>query len=167
MSEANNKTKIKVIYNICHGGFGFSRKATEMAASRGHKRAAEFLKCLNEDYDPAHERFFSWNYCIGRHDPLLVSIVEELGTKEASADLAELAIYEIEGTKYNIDDYDGWENVQTPENMEWIDTDKGVNNEENCCDEQQSKLRREAEESGATRRGCLHQGAPAGLSAAH
>ena len=135
MFEENNK--VKVIYNNAHGGFGFSRKATEIAASRGHAEAAAFLKCVNEDNDEAYEEYFSWSYLAVRHDPMLVSIVEELGTEEASAKLATLAIYEIEGTKYNIDDYDGWETVQTPENVEWIDTTEGVNNEKNCCDEQQ------------------------------
>jgi len=119
MSESINT--IKVIYNICHGGFGFSRKATEMAASRGHEYAAQYLSLANSD--TANEEDFSWSFLAARHDPMLVSIFEELGTKEASAEYAELAIYEIEGTKYCIDDYDGWEFVQTPENMEWTEVD--------------------------------------------
>ncbi len=47
-----------------------------------------------------------------RTDPLLIQVIEELGTKAASGGCADLAIVEIpDGTEYTIEDYDGNEHV--------------------------------------------------------
>ena len=54
---------------------------------------------------------------IERHDPILVSIVEELG-KEANSMSADLQIEDITGNKYRINEYDGNESVSTPADTE-------------------------------------------------
>ena len=47
---------------------------------------------------------------IERHDPALVQVVEELGAA-ASGAFADLKIAEIEGDRYRITEYYGWEDV--------------------------------------------------------
>ncbi|MCK5537574.1 MAG: hypothetical protein KAI79_12160, partial [Bacteroidales bacterium] len=58
-------------------------------------------------------------YDIPRHDPALVEMVEELGSEKASSRFADLKIAIITGTQYRIDEYDGNESVETPDNQEW------------------------------------------------
>lgn len=64
----------------------------------------------NNDYD----RLFLNNRPSCRHDELLVEVVEELGTKKASGDCAELKIVEIPIDEYLISDHDGWEEIAEP-----------------------------------------------------
>lgn len=47
-----------------------------------------------------------------RTHPLVVRVVEELGSKEASSDVAELAVVEIpDGIEWEISEYDGLEHI--------------------------------------------------------
>jgi hypothetical protein len=56
---------------------------------------------------------------IERTDPLLVQVVEELG-EAASGPYAKLKIAEVAaGSRYRIDEYDGFESVETPDSYEW------------------------------------------------
>lgn len=59
---------------------------------------------------------------IERHDPVLVRVVEELGSKKASGMCSKLAIADIGESLYRIEEYDGFENVVTPEtqHFEWL-----------------------------------------------
>ena len=50
---------------------------------------------------------------IERHDPDLISIVEELGTEKASGKCARLKVEDIGEEHYHINDYDGYESVIT------------------------------------------------------
>ena len=55
-----------------------------------------------------------------RTDPDLIAVIEELGTKAASGANAELEIIEIPpGTLYRITEYDGYESLETQENIDW------------------------------------------------
>lgn len=57
---------------------------------------------------------------IERDDPLLIQVIEELGSEGASDAHAKLSIEEIPiGTKYRIDEYDGNETVVTQDAYEW------------------------------------------------
>jgi|ERR1035437_592582 hypothetical protein len=95
--------KVKVVYNACYGGYGLSVKAKDKLRELGVKE---------DDYD--------MDYKLPRHDPRLIKVVEELGT-DACGDYAELKICKIKGNKYRIDEYDGNECVQEPENIvDWI-----------------------------------------------
>lgn len=60
-----------------------------------------------------YEKNFIWDNMLitSRHDPDLIKVVEELGS-EASGDFADLAIVEIQSSKYRIDEYDGLESVE-------------------------------------------------------
>lgn len=55
---------------------------------------------------------------VDRHDPVLVQVVEELGDK-ANGQYAKLRIAEVSGP-YKIQEYDGYESVETPDDIDWI-----------------------------------------------
>lgn len=113
---------MKVVYNTCYGGFGLSEEAMrlyankvngELVESESYGRLKFFHIKVNE------EEIYSDD--IKRHDPILVEVVEELGSERASGFCAKLAIREISGNTYLIDDYDGKETVETPyDDRDWI-----------------------------------------------
>jgi len=69
-------------------------------------------------YNKAHSEQTWYDRDVDRHDPVLVQVVEELGDK-ASGKYAKLAIAQVSGP-YRIDEYGGFESVETPGNYEWI-----------------------------------------------
>ena len=84
---------MKVVYNACFGGFDLSDKA---------------LKLYNERADVPAEH--SWH--IRRDDPVLVSVIEELGI-EADGNYASLEVIDIpDGYDYVVDEYDGLEHTE-------------------------------------------------------
>ena len=57
---------------------------------------------------------------IDRTDPILISVVETMGSKAASGRFAQLEIHEIpNGTQYKIDEYDGLEELITKDDDDW------------------------------------------------
>lgn len=88
----------KVVINSSYGGFGLSQEAKAR------------LKELGQEYD-------EWR--ITRHDPILIQVIEELGSDRASGNHAQLKIVEIVGRTYRIEEYDGMESVVTPNIEEW------------------------------------------------
>jgi hypothetical protein len=93
MSQIN-----KVVINTSYGGYGLSEEAKAR------------LKELGEEH---HE------YRIPRHDPILIRVIEELGSDRASGKHARLKIVEIVGRTYRVEEYDGMEWVVTPNIEEW------------------------------------------------
>jgi hypothetical protein len=90
----------KVVYSACHGGFGLS--------AAGMSRYTEL-----KGEKPARDRD------IPRSEPALVQVVEELG-EAASGRYANLQIRDVpSGTKYRIDEYDGFEAVVTIDEHDW------------------------------------------------
>lgn len=89
----------KVVYNSCYGGFGLSEKAEKLLNE---------LKGEEVDY-----------YDLPRHDKDLVAVVEELGS-EANGMFARIKIATINSDRYRISEYDGWEQVITPEEEQYI-----------------------------------------------
>ena len=69
-------------------------------------------------YNKAYSAQTWYNCHVDRHDPVLVQVVEELGDK-ANGDYAKLRIAEVSGP-YKITEYDGFESVKTPDNVNWI-----------------------------------------------
>lgn len=62
--------------------------------------------------------YFS-EYEIKRTDPILAQVVSELGT-EANGMCAKLSVkYFPKGTKYRINDYDGFESIETENDIRW------------------------------------------------
>ncbi len=91
-----------VVINTCYGGFGLSKAARDMLNELGFVADSEY------DYNR-----------IARHDPRLIKVVRKLG-QEAEGDYAALHIARIKGNKYIIEEYDGVEGVQEPDDIEWI-----------------------------------------------
>ena len=127
--------KHKVVYNDCFGGYALSDKAIDWLEEYGSKRTKEFITQkkieANEkikDYDPKvrvtaniTRKYYIMDAVrnfLERHDPDLVAVVEALG-KEVYDTFSSLAIEEIEGDMYNIEDYDGKETVVTPDDIGW------------------------------------------------
>ena len=85
------------------------------------KNAEEF-NSMSMDERVAYNKAYSaqtWYYGhVERHDPALVQVVEEMGD-EANGEYAELRIAEVSGP-YRIDEYDGFESVETPGSYDWI-----------------------------------------------
>lgn len=136
----------KVVYNACYGGFGLSKEAIQRyweikgqqvwiediqwgctvwlvpPEERLEQKFGEKYTAMSRDervaYNQAYSAQFWYDRHVDRHDPALVQVVEELGDK-ANGKYAKLRIAEISGP-YRIDEYDGFESVETPDNLDWI-----------------------------------------------
>lgn len=122
---------MKVVINKCYGGFGLSSKAimryaelagitlyheSERFCDHYYKVPAEQYKKLYEesqrtgDYTAIEGMYFSES-SIGRSDPKLIQVVEELG-EDAWGEYAELAVVTIpDGVEWRINEYDGIEHI--------------------------------------------------------
>jgi hypothetical protein len=81
---------MKVVINACHGGFGLSEKALKMYRAEVNDSEVDY-------------------YDIDRDDPVLVSLVEQLGD-EVNTRYSELKIVEIpDGIEWTVCEYDGLE----------------------------------------------------------
>ncbi len=81
---------MKIVINKCYGGFGLS----DVALARYKKESG------NIDVS---------EYYINRADPILVSIVEELG-EDSWGGFAELRVVDIpDGVEWEVEEYDGKE----------------------------------------------------------
>lgn len=98
MSQSN-----KVVINFGYGVFGLSNEAKSR------------LKELGQEYGEEYD--YEWK--LPRHDPILVQVIEELGSKRASLEFASLRVVSIAGRTYRIVDYDGHETIITPNLEEW------------------------------------------------
>ncbi len=134
----------KVVYNACYGGFSLSREACERYWElKGKKvwiednkygkftvwvvppeervKSKDWSSMTHDEriaYNKKHSEQTWYNREVDRHDPILIQVVEELGSK-ANGECAKLAIAEVSGP-YRIDEYDGLESVETHESYEWI-----------------------------------------------
>lgn len=118
--------KHKIVYNDCYGGYAFSDKAVEWLSEHGSERTKKFiaqkkLEANEKTKNDSTKIFYvmdALRYFLRRHDPDLVAVVEALG-KEVNGTFSRLAIKEIEGDMYNIEEYDGKETVVTPDDIGW------------------------------------------------
>ena len=117
----------KVVYNACYGGFGLSKEACQRYWDiKGQQVWIEdarwgfdvWLVPPEERLEKAYGKQTWYNPDVDRHDPVLVQVVEELGDK-ANGKCAELAIAEVYDS-YRIDEYDGFESVETAGSYDWI-----------------------------------------------
>ena len=106
----------KVIINACYGGFSLSYAATAWLADKGLQEAIENMAEMSKTYSCD---FRGFRPRLPRHDALLVECVEALG-EEANGDYANLVVVTIKGTQYRITEYDGAEDVETPESIAWV-----------------------------------------------
>jgi hypothetical protein len=113
---------MKVIINVCYGGFGLSEEAFELLLN---KKGIEFDRVpskhpIREDkydyYRKGHideDAHFLWyhQFSQDRADPDLIAVVEELGER-ANGWASELKIVEIpDDVQFHIHEYDGMEHV--------------------------------------------------------
>jgi hypothetical protein len=85
---------VKVVYNACFGGFGLSKEAQVLLGRNGHD--------------------------MRRDDSALIEVVEKLG-KRANGSCADLRVETVTGP-YRITEYDGAEEIETPDSIEWENT---------------------------------------------
>jgi hypothetical protein len=114
----------KVVINRCCGGFSLSQLAQE----RLYQMGSEYVREMDDDERSesifgADDRFMVVGE-IPRHDRILLRVIAEIGTKEASGSYAELEVIEIPGTLYRVTEYDGLESVETPEKLDWVNASK-------------------------------------------
>lgn len=111
----------KIVYNNCYGGFTLSISAIEwLEHNCTDEELQSFIKQALLQNNTRAIIYTVTDWFEGkRHHKDLVSVVEALGDK-ASGDCAKLSIATIEGDLYNIDEYDGWESVVTPDGLNWI-----------------------------------------------
>jgi hypothetical protein len=101
-----DKKTTKIVYNACFGSFGLSERARQ-----------EYCKLSGVQLDE--------DVCeLKRHDPYLVTVIEALGTTASSDIYACLKIEEIQCSRYRITEYDGFESIETPDDVDWIDVDE-------------------------------------------
>jgi hypothetical protein len=104
----------KLVINTNYGGFGLSEVAI--------KRAQE----ISNDPNWGGVRFTGnrlydehITLAVPRTDPILVQVVEELG-RQASGKYSTLEVVDVPpGSKYRIQEYDGMEWIEYPEDIEW------------------------------------------------
>ena len=122
----------KIVYNACSGGFSLSEVAMRRYAEI--KGEPIYVGKYDSSYNiywrvPLEERpgwgivppeSFTWSdRDFDRTDPVLVQVVEELGDL-ANGRYANLKIRELlPGTRYRIDEYDGYESVITQDEYKW------------------------------------------------
>jgi len=95
---------VKVVINRCFGGFGLSKEAQELYAQKKNLDPGKWTKSY-EGYS------YLDIYDITRDDPILVEIVETLGSK-ANGFASDLAVVEIpDNIEWHIHEYDGREHV--------------------------------------------------------
>jgi len=142
-----NNTMTKIVINSCYGGFSLSvegmKRYAEIKGLPLYIEGDDF--CPTFWTIPAEERTGlidqkNWStftdeerrqsnqlvdkYTISsrdfdRTDPILVQVVEELGSK-ADGSCAKLTIETLEkGTLYRINEYDGYESIETNNDIEW------------------------------------------------
>ena len=107
--------KIQVVFNICFGGFGISKKCAKRMVELGSKAAAKVIEENGED----SYWHGSLPYDYPRHCPILVQAVLELEA-DASAASANLCVATLEGDRYIIKEYDGAEGVVEPDDIDWV-----------------------------------------------
>lgn len=103
-----------VVINVCHGGYGLSQEAEFLYLKKSltaYTTEPRESRYDTERYGPLIKVNGKIWYSsdISRDDPVLVSVVRELGDK-ANGDFAELKIVEIPANvNWQIDEYDGRE----------------------------------------------------------
>lgn len=103
---------MKIVLNMCYGGFSLSREAVLLGReiSGDPNWGVQCIKgdivdpnsTINHDYGDIMD--------VERKDPVLIQVVEQLGSEKASGIGAKLKVVDIpKGTLYRIEECDGYE----------------------------------------------------------
>ena len=110
----------KVAVNTCYGGFALSEKAVRRYEELSGRVITWQLPCRSWEPDSPLKTFWD-DDDIPRHDPALIQVIEELGEDANKNDCTSIAIEEIPGNRYRIEEYDGIETIHCPEDENcWI-----------------------------------------------
>ena len=101
-----------VLYNTAFGGFGVSEAAAYRLRELGVR-----VRVTVEIIDGEREVYVGDVPC-PRHDARLLQVFEEMG-QEMAGRACILAAKHV-GHVYRIDEYDGAECVETPEDIDWV-----------------------------------------------
>ena len=126
----------KIVINACYGGFGLSEEGMRVYAEKKGIpiytwKDPKYQSAIFKIYfkaDPSgmieisnefYQKYHLSDNDIKRDDPNLVAVVEELGDK-ANGMCAKLVVQELpKGTKYRITEYDGFEGIETDDDIGW------------------------------------------------
>jgi hypothetical protein len=105
----------RVLINNQYGGFGVS----EAAAYR--LRELGVTVAVDVDVDPFDGSRVArvGRVPCARHDARLLQVFDEMGEAMAGQSCG-LAVVDVDGPRYRVTEYDGWEAVQTPWDIEWV-----------------------------------------------
>ena len=119
----------KVVFNNCYGGFNLSKEAVDWLEDHcKDNELRELIKSVKSDImsdDIISNKYLHICYSVvdwfdkRRHHSDLIAVVEALGNA-ASGDCAALCIAKIDSKQYRIDEYDGAEEIVTPDGEDWI-----------------------------------------------
>jgi hypothetical protein len=130
------KKVTKIVISRCYGGFGVSEAGMRRYAElkglpfyvwRDPKYPSDMFKQyftadpsgLTKIDNEFYRKYSLYDGDLDRADPVLVQVVEELG-EAANGFVAKLVIEELpKGTLYRIDEYDGYESIETAEDVNW------------------------------------------------
>lgn len=115
MAILNSSGKMKIVINVCYGGFSLSREAFLKLRTMGNSVALsepDFGEMWNDKYGQRKGNYESFCNGIARNCTQLVKVVEELGEKSWGG-FARLKIVEIpDGVNWEINQYDGMESIR-------------------------------------------------------
>lgn len=117
---------MKVLYSPRYGGYGFNdtfrRKWFDHIGVKYKYVQADDSILFSHFVDPNNEDIHL-HVTSCRHDKELIAFVEDYKAKglDPSSRFSDIQIVEIEGNKYIIDEYDGYESVITPEDIDWVE----------------------------------------------
>lgn len=103
----------KIVINDCYGGFKLSKRARAYL-----RKQPEVIELMNQDKNFDINSYFSLDE--NRTHPALIRCIEILGKKASDSFCSKLVIKKFKGNKYRIDEYDGWERIETPNTVHWI-----------------------------------------------
>lgn len=118
----------KIVFNRCYGGFSLSMKAVNWLENNAADEllCAHIKNCRDSDYHASAFKEQLLCYKVSeffensRHHKDLVAVVETLG-KDANGANADLGVATIWSNQYMIENYDGAEDVVTPDaDKQWI-----------------------------------------------
>ena len=103
---------VEVVYHDTYGGYELTTSIVE-----------RYNELAGTKYETDDMGIFVAADEINRHDPFLVKAVREYLNEENTTSVPKiwLEIKSLKGNKYIIDEYDGWETVQEPDDIEWIE----------------------------------------------
>ena|SRR5213595_3727788 len=116
---SNTTGVTKVVISDQYGGFSLSDEAVREYLRRSGREWTETPRPLFTQFDVVGDDHW-YDRDIPRTDPLLVTLVEEMGDA-ASGRHAHLVIVALpKGTHYLIDEYDGFESLHLRDETEWL-----------------------------------------------